>query len=75
MITNTKKKKKTNSGEWEKKTSMPTSHGTYIYWVSMVKCTFILNQKAHTMSEIENFMCFKGQTVRAMFIFMKVSDP
>lgn len=54
---------------------MPTNHGTYIYWVSMVKCTFILNQKAHTMSEIENFMCFKGQTVRAMFIFMKVSDP
>lgn len=30
MITNTKKKKKNKHGEWEKKTSMPTSHGTYI---------------------------------------------
>lgn len=34
----------------------------------------ILDQKAHTMSEINNFMCFKGQTAREMFNFMKVSD-
>lgn len=33
-----------------------------------------LNQKAHTMSEINIVMCSEGQTVRAMFIFTKVFD-